>query len=500
VRLAQHLNDLGRGEEALSSARRACGLAEPGTALAARAYAALGAILVLQGDYLGARPELERALADSIGGGHATERMYSLSMLGVALANTGALDAAVAVLEESLAEATAEGSAESVVGACANLSYVFETAGRWDDAVRSARLGEDTARRSGLRRTVGGLFAANAASSLFALGRIAESRQVLEEALERPCPRNTWLILTAELAEVEVVSGRLAEAEQRVAAIRKEPMTLNPITAAMAGSVAVQVSLARRRPAEAHAAAVGTLTALGAAIEPTLGLRLCATGLRALADLAEAGRNADPSSAALDADADLLLAQADQLSAQSHDLPPAQEQHALCQAEDARRRGTDRTDDWAGLANRPGVQSQPLLEAYLLLRWADASRRRATRDDRGALLQRAAASASAAGAAPLLADIRRTAALGGIRLADPETAREVVADELQRLHLTSREREVLDLLGEGRSNRQIARRLTITEKTASVHVSHVLRKLGVRTRTEASVLLHRLKAVERGTT
>jgi DNA-binding CsgD family transcriptional regulator len=260
----------------------------------------------------------------------------------------------------------------------------------------------------------------------------------------------------------------------------------------------VQVFLARRRPAEAHAAAATTLTALGTATEPTQGLRLAAFGLRALADLAQAGRNADPSSAALDADAELLLAQAAQLSAQSYDLPPAQEQLALCRAEDARRRGTDRTDDWAGLARQPGVHSQPLFEGYLLLRWADASRRRATRDDRGALLKRAAALAAAAGAAPLLADIRRTAALGGIGLADPGPAREV-ADELQRLHLTTREREVLDLLGEGRSNRQIARRLTITEKTASVHVSHVLRKLGVRTRTEASVLLHRLRAVERGT-
>jgi DNA-binding CsgD family transcriptional regulator len=499
VRLAQHLNDLGRGEEALSSAREACRLAGPGTALAAEADAALGAILVLQGDYLGARPALERALADSTGGGHAAERVYSLSMLGVALANTGALDEAVTVLNESLAAATAQGAAASIVRTCVNLSYVLEAAGRWEEAVRAARLGEDTARRSGLRGTVGALLAGNVASALLALGRVDETRGVVEEALEHRCPPTTWQHLTAELAEVEAVSGRLAEAEALVASLRAGSSTLNPITAAMVGSVEVQVLLARHRPAEAHAAAVATLTALGTAAEPTLGLRLCAGGLRSLADLAVAGRSADPFSAALDGDAALLLARAARFSAQSHDLPPAQEQYALCLAEDARRRGTDGPDDWAVIAERPGVRSQRLLEAYLLLRWADASRRTATRADRGALLQRAATVAAAAGAAPLLADVRRAAALGGIRLADAEPARDAVADELQRLRLTDREREVLELLGEGRSNRQIARRLTITEKTASVHVSHVLRKLGVRTRTEASVLLHRLRAVERGT-
>ena len=120
-------------------------------------------------------------------------------------------------------------------------------------------------------------------------------------------------------------------------------------------------------------------------------------------------------------------------------------------------------------------------------------RRRATHADREALLQGAASLAAASGAVPLLAEVRRAAALAGVRLNDAdEQAQVVVAEELERMRLTDREREVLDLIGEGRSNRQIARALAITESTASVHVSHVLRKLGVHTRTEASVLLHRL--------
>jgi DNA-binding CsgD family transcriptional regulator len=361
-------------------------------------------------------------------------------------------------------------------------------------------MGDEAARRSGMRLTVGGLLASNVASSLFALGRVTEARTALEDALGRPCPPNTRLHLTAELAEVEVVSGRLLEAEQLVTAVRKEPRTVNPITAAQAGSVDAQVSLARRQPAEAHAVAAATLTTLGPATEPTLGLRLCAIGLRALAELAEAGRNADPRSAGLQADADVLLQRATELADQSFDVPPAQQQLELCRAEDGRRRGKDRSDDWARLSELPGVHSQPLLEAYLLLRWAETSRRQQGDDDRGALLQRAGSLAAASGAVPLLAEVSRAAALAGVRLVAPDRqAQDLVAEELERLRLTDREREVLDLIGEGRSNRQIARVLDIAEKTVSVHVSHVLRKLGVHTRTEASVLLHRLKAVERGT-
>jgi DNA-binding NarL/FixJ family response regulator len=54
--------------------------------------------------------------------------------------------------------------------------------------------------------------------------------------------------------------------------------------------------------------------------------------------------------------------------------------------------------------------------------------------------------------------------------------------------LTPREREVLDALAAGRTNRQIADALFISESTAGVHVSNILGKLGVATRTEAARL------------
>ena len=57
--------------------------------------------------------------------------------------------------------------------------------------------------------------------------------------------------------------------------------------------------------------------------------------------------------------------------------------------------------------------------------------------------------------------------------------------------LTPREREVLGLLGAGLTNRQISRRLVISEKTTKHHVGSVLRKLGVSGRTQAALVAAR---------
>ena len=57
--------------------------------------------------------------------------------------------------------------------------------------------------------------------------------------------------------------------------------------------------------------------------------------------------------------------------------------------------------------------------------------------------------------------------------------------------LTRREQEVLALVAEGLTNREIGARLFISEKTASVHLSNVMTKLNVSSRTEAVTVAHR---------
>jgi DNA-binding CsgD family transcriptional regulator len=95
------------------------------------------------------------------------------------------------------------------------------------------------------------------------------------------------------------------------------------------------------------------------------------------------------------------------------------------------------------------------------------------------------------GAAPLATDIGHLAARARIALGDgPEPAPDT-PDEV--FGLTARERDVLRLVAAGRSNRQIAQELFISPKTASVHVSNILAKLGVSGRGEAAALAHRLR-------
>src|SRR3954465_8038989 len=85
------------------------------------------------------------------------------------------------------------------------------------------------------------------------------------------------------------------------------------------------------------------------------------------------------------------------------------------------------------------------------------------------------------------------AAHNGEALLDPTIAARLVeaiaqpAGEQPREQLTPREREVLELIGEGLSNKRIALQLGVSEKTVKTHVGHVLAKLGVADRTQAAL-------------
>jgi DNA-binding CsgD family transcriptional regulator len=103
------------------------------------------------------------------------------------------------------------------------------------------------------------------------------------------------------------------------------------------------------------------------------------------------------------------------------------------------------------------------------------------------------------GDGPLRGELERLARLGRVDLrpggaAGPDAAagdgREAAPGA--ELGLTPRELEVLVLVAEGRSNRQIADALFISVKTASVHVSNILAKLHVAGRVEAAAVAHRL--------
>jgi DNA-binding NarL/FixJ family response regulator len=113
------------------------------------------------------------------------------------------------------------------------------------------------------------------------------------------------------------------------------------------------------------------------------------------------------------------------------------------------------------------------------------------------------------GAAPLRAEIEVLASRARIKLhpapaaeAAPTVAPGLAASEhrggvraASRHGLSAREIEVLRLVAAGRSNGEIAERLFITRKTAGVHVTHILNKLGVSNRVEAAMAAARMGLV-----
>ena len=103
-------------------------------------------------------------------------------------------------------------------------------------------------------------------------------------------------------------------------------------------------------------------------------------------------------------------------------------------------------------------------------------------------------SAERLGAAWLAGELESLAARARLRLGDGDARRASRSDDETRtpFGLTPRERQVLALVAAGATNREIGRQLYMAEKTASVHVSRILAKLDVRSRTEAAGVAHRL--------
>ena len=127
--------------------------------------------------------------------------------------------------------------------------------------------------------------------------------------------------------------------------------------------------------------------------------------------------------------------------------------------------------------------------AYARFRAAACRLRAGDRGGADELLQQEAHVARTLGAGPLLALIDQLATrgrLGGLRATDDDGTGD------DGLGLSARETEVLRLVAAGRTNREIAEELFISPKTASVHVSNILAKLGVTGRVEAAAVAHRV--------
>ena len=149
---------------------------------------------------------------------------------------------------------------------------------------------------------------------------------------------------------------------------------------------------------------------------------------------------------------------------------------------------------WDATAAAWDSVGQPNPLAVALLRAAEAALTAGDRDGAARRLRRAAELADSVGARPLGEEVGSLARNGRITLAGEagHSRRGEPRDHGYR-GLTAREFEVLRHVAAGRSNPEIAAKLFISAKTASVHVSNILTKLGVGSRGEAAAAAHRLR-------
>jgi ATP/maltotriose-dependent transcriptional regulator MalT len=341
------------------------------------------------------------------------------------------------------------------------------------------------------------------------LGRWDEAERMLDEALgaelqvagvARPlglCTRALLRLWRGELGAAQVDLARALDARRG---------TLGPQFSAPALSTMASLATWEGRPEEARATVARGLALMEGVDDASHVISLCLAGLEAEAAIAERAAAARVSAAGEEAAvvaANLLRRARDAATAEGV-VPTETGRVMLLTVEAQHTRVTDPGDHhpWAEAAAAWEALGYPWPAAYAHWREAEALLvAGVSREKAAPPLRQAWSTARALGARPLMVEVESLGRRSRIELAptpSPSEGTEATEPEeapdagLRRLGLTRRETEVLGLVAEGRTNRQIAERLFISDKTASVHVSNILGKLGVANRAGAAAVAHRL--------
>jgi len=422
------------------------------------------------------------------------------------------------------------GAYDLVARAAVNESHLLEGAGEHELAVAAARRGTAGQGAQYLARMSRTVLAINQVEPLLALGRWGEAVAVAEEAREFQLAS-----LRLHGATLEIMRGRIALARGEVRAatdalaaarelLRGAPgadqyqlpfatleILLHLATAGAAAGIITSArvvddhDLSGGSPRYAWPLVVAGATACLAAagqVRVTRDERLgddvaaLACRLRTIAEKLETSGRAQEANrltfAAADAHVAQLLA-AGTASPSGVDNGPWVADGAGARLEAAGLRAA-----WDQAAAAWDAVSEPYPVAQALLHAGETALACGDRDGAAEALRRAAGLAGSLGAASLSEQIAILARRARIALAGPGDtpsgqgpgAWDGGAGDLG---LTGREREVLRLVAAGRSNKEIAAELFISPKTASVHVSNILGKLGAASRGEAAAKAHDLR-------
>jgi len=492
-RLGRYLHESGKTDAALPALGRGVELvpAQPPTAERAQALGALayGLMLAWRFDESLAICEQALALARAVGA-HAAE-LPAILDLGRDLAYLGRGEEGLGHLRHALQLAEEIGDPLGLLHAYVSLTDVLMMLGRPGESARVAETGLEAVRRYGIDSTV---LVANSIEALIAAGEWDKADRMSAVAL-RAITANFPYMLFMLRADIELGRGDFqaarAHLEAALATLREDRGQ------GIYDVFLAELALWERRWTEADQAVRDGLARARSPQAAQLRVWFCAKGLRAhaeLAALARARRDAGAVRTWLTR-ADKLITTARRAAAEAAAVTPnAGGWLALAEAEYARARGPARPELWAQAADGWQRLERAPLAAYCRWRQAEALVAvGASRTEAAVPLREAHAIAAGIGARPLLRELELLAQRARLDLAPPQASfsgREHGPEEI--LGLTPREAEVLSLVARGYTNREIAAALVISVKTASVHVSHILRKLGAPNRLEAAAIAHRL--------
>ncbi|MFJ7343762.1 ATP-binding protein [Streptomyces sp. NPDC101110] len=409
--------------------------------------------------------------------------------LGGLMVEAGQTEAGLAHMYEVRDEVVARGLAAVVGRSHVNLPSTLEGIGRSEEAVTILREGLRLTSRMGLTEAEGWV-RGNLAESLISLGRWDEAAEAAVSAQRQGQTAAPYGSGAGSLAFLALARGQVSEAARHLAEARAsygphDPMPQHDLPISC---LTIAVAAAEDRLADARAELARTLES-----GFPLGTQRYAWPLLLRAATAEADARALP--AAREGREQVLGGILCAVKRLTTHVPVWLAHEQWVRAELHRAEGRSTPDTWSDVVTAFETLGRPYdlarvryrLAESLLTGSGDDERDRATE-----LLRLAHSVARHLGAAPLADAATALARRARLPLAPVTGPGPASADPADALRLTTRERDVLRLVAAGHTNRRIAEELFISPKTASVHVSNILGKLGVSGRGEAAAVAHRL--------
>jgi DNA-binding CsgD family transcriptional regulator len=494
----------GDAARALTASQAALALIpdEPPTAERAQVLSWYGQLMMLLDRWEESQALCEEAIEIAVRTGARQVEGHARSTLGLDLNARGRAAEGAASMRTAIEIANEVGNVDDIGRGHVNLVAGLAYAGELDVAAEAAEAGMRAAERVGIASTYGAFVGHNLVQVEYERGdwdRAATIALELDIAQARP-PASRYGI--TRWVPLVIGRGEFVEARLQLERLR-EQLEGFPVEGQFHGGYQVaraELALWEGRPDEALQAVEAGLAQLAHTAWSYYHPRLYRIGARAAADLAEnarARRDAPAERDALERAAPLRVAREAwlerALAVQSgNQADETRAEAATAIAEDRRQVGEPDVAAWSAAVERWRARRRPYLLAYARWREAEALLASGDRAAATAALREAAVIAADLGARPLAGEIASLAQRARLDIAaeapSPAAPTPAVATPADPYGLTKREREVLGLVALGRTNRQIADALFISENTAGVHVSNILGKLGVAGRTEAAAI------------